>query len=72
MESDVCPMQHELREAFKKSAKWHEYNALYNKTLFPALEKAWGLQAGTLNFSSAYGYVDNFVSANFNMSSENF
>lgn len=65
MDVDICPYQDVLRKGFRGTDKWNELNAYYSKTLFPDLNKTFGVKEEHLNLFDVYPYIDNYYSAYF-------
>ena len=63
MDSDICPYQSSLRHKYIGSDDWKDVNKKYQDILFKEMISKWNANGATLDFSSAYPYIDNYYSA---------
>lgn len=63
MDGDICPYQSTLRHKYNGSGDWQKVNQKYQDILFKEMVSKWNAKASTLDFSSAYPYIDNYYSA---------
>lgn len=63
MDTDICKVQAILRHNYQGSEGWKRLNKHYREYLFPEMSKNWNINPDTLNFTSAYPYIDNYYSA---------
>jgi hypothetical protein len=63
MDTDVCPFQAVLRHQFAGTDDWKKLNEAYQEILFTEMYSNFNILPNSLNFSSAYTYIDNYYSA---------
>lgn len=71
MDKDICPYQSTLRHKYAETDDWDKLNKKYQDVLFKEMIEKWNANKTTLDFTTAYPYIDYYYSSWFDQMDTN-